>query len=135
VFIYGAACQSLLAIGSILLWRGLLSNRATLIDSIRGSSPSFSEFMKAILGGAELTWKQWFISWCRYPGGRSEKDFFYPLAIAAMLVGGAAYRWYLGLEWFGFAPINRVVVAIGSVVLGLAVYFTWAWHAVRRSPR
>jgi hypothetical protein len=134
VFVYGAVCQSLLAIGSILLWRGLLSHRATIIDSIRDYSQSFPEFMKAILGGAKLTWKQWIIPWHRYRGDRSEKYFYYPWPIAAILVGGAVQRWYLGLEWFGFAPGNRVVVGISSTVLGLAVYFSWAWHAVRRSP-
>jgi hypothetical protein len=135
VLVYGALCQSLLAIGSVLLWRGLLSHRATIIDSIRGSSRSFPEFMKAILGGAKVTWKQWIIPWCRSRGDRSERYFYYPWPIAAILVGGAAYRWYLGLEWFGFAPGNRVVVGISSVILGLAVYFSWAWHAVRPSPR
>jgi hypothetical protein len=135
VLVYGALCQTLLAIGSILLWRGLLSHRATIIDSIRESSRSFPGFMKAILGGAKVTWKQWIIPWRRYRGDRSEKYFYYPWPIAAMLVGAAAYRWYLGLEWFGFAPGNRVVVAISSMVLGLAVYFSWAWHAVRRSGR
>ena len=105
VLVYGALCQTLLAIGSILLWRGLLSHRATIIDSIRESSRSFPVFMKAILGRA------------RSPGNNGlfrgvdtgetvqrEKYFYYPWPIAAMLVGAAAYRWYLGLEWFGFAP-------------------------------
>jgi hypothetical protein len=134
VLVYGALCQSLLAIGSILLWRGLLAHRATIIDSIRDSSRSFPGFMKAILGGAKVTWKQWIIPWLRGRGDRSERYFYYPWLIAAMLVGSAAHRWYLGLEWFGFAPGQRIVVAISSVVLGLAVYFGWAWHAVRRPP-
>jgi hypothetical protein len=135
VLAYGAVCQSLLVIGTILLWRGLLAHRATLIESIRDSSGSFPGFMKAILGGAKLTWKQWILPWHRYRGDRSEKYFYYPWPIAAMLVGGAAHRWYLGLEWFGFAPGHRVVVGISSVVLGLAVYFGWAWHAVRHLTR
>jgi len=135
VLAYGAVCQSLLVIGSILLWRGLLAHRATLIESIRDSSGRFPGFMKAILGGAKLTWKQWILPWRSYRGDRSEKYFYYPWPIAAMLVGSAAYRWYLGLEWFGFAPGNRVVVGISSVVLGLAVYFGWAWHAVRQSTQ
>jgi hypothetical protein len=48
-----------------------------------------------------------------------------------MLLGSAAYRWYLGIEWFGFSPVNRAVVGVGSGLLGLAAYFCWAWRAVQ----
>jgi hypothetical protein len=136
VLAYGALGQTLLAVGSILLWGGLLSQRVTIIDSIRGSFESFPDFLKAILGAAKLTWKQWFFPrYFRHQGDRSEKYFYYPWPLAAMLVGGGAYRWYCGLEWFGFSPVNRVYVGVASMLLGLAGYFTWAWFAVQRANR
>ena len=50
--------------------------------------------------------------------------------------GAVAYRWYCGIEWFGFSPANRAVVGVGSALLGLAAYFGWAWRAVQRpAPR
>ncbi len=45
-----------------------------------------------------------------------------------------AYRWYLGLEWFGLVPISRIVVPVSLVVLALAVQFIWATRMSRASP-
>ncbi len=45
-----------------------------------------------------------------------------------------AYRWYLGLEWFGLVPISRIVVPVSLVVLALAVQFIWATRVSRASP-
>jgi hypothetical protein len=132
VLIYAGLCQSLLTLGSIFLWGGLLSQRITIVESIRGSFQTFPEFLKAILGGANVTWKQWCVPWISRPkGDRSAKYFYYPWPLAAMLLGSAAYRWYCGIEWFGFSPVNRAVVGAGSALLGLVAYFAWAWRAVQ----
>ncbi len=48
-----------------------------------------------------------------------------------MLLGSAAYRWYCGIQWFGFSPVNRVVVGLGSALFGVVAYFVWAWRAVQ----
>jgi hypothetical protein len=132
VLIYGGLCQSLLTLGSIFLWGGLLAQRVTIIESISGSFRSFPEFLKAILGGAKLTWKQWFFPWLfRYPHDRSEKYFYLPWPLATMLLGAAGYRWYCGIEWFGYSPLNRIVVGVCCLVLGVGSYFAWAWRAVQ----
>jgi hypothetical protein len=132
VLIYAGLCQGLLTLGSIFLWGGLLSQRLTIVESIRGSCHTFPEFLKAILGGANATWKQWCLPWVSRPKrDRSARFFYYPWPLAAMLLGSAAYRWYCGIEWFGFSPVNRAVVGVGSALLGLAAYFGWAWRAVQ----
>jgi hypothetical protein len=137
VLIYAGLCQSLLTLGSIFLWGGLLSQRLIIVESIRGSFHTFPEFLKAMLGGANATWKQWCLPWVSRPKrDRSARFFYYPWPLAAMLIGSAAYRWYCGIEWFGFSPANRAVVGVGSALLGLAAYFGWAWRAVQRpAPR
>jgi len=134
VLVYGALCQTLLTIGSIFLWGALLSQRVTIVDSVRDSSPTFPKFMKAILGGANKSWKQiFFPRLFRYHGDRSARYFYTLWVLAALLVGGAGFRWYLGLEWFGFSPLNREFVGVASMLLGLAGYFAWTWRAVQRA--
>jgi hypothetical protein len=64
--------------------------------------------------------------------GILRSDSSYVWVLTVMWVAGAAYRWYVGLEWFGFSPGNSVYVAIIAMVTGLALYVVWVQREVQR---
>jgi hypothetical protein len=129
VYAYGAVYQVLIVALVCLLWLGLLRHWAALVDSVRGHRGLF-DFLKAASGGAELSYRQWLL-----PLRAAEFPWAFHLAwlLAATLLGGSAYRWHLGLEWFGVVPHGwRQVVLWTSVSVGCVAYLAWLWRAASR---
>jgi len=54
-------------------------------------------------------------------------------SLGALAIGAFAYRWYLGLEWFGWVPISRTVAPLACMALAWLALYGWANH--RLTPR
>ena len=125
VYSYALVCQSL-CIGFIgILWAGLLRHRHSIRDSVSGHH-SFVAFVKAANGGSNLSWRQFLM-----PMRVSELPHAYHVLwlTVVVLVAMSAYRWYLGLEWFGIHYGAGVWIATAAVLLGLTLYLAWLWRA------
>jgi hypothetical protein len=88
--------------------------------------------LKAATGGAKLTWRQWLLP-LTYDELHDAYHLFW--AMVAVAVAASAYRWYIGLAWFGLVPPARVfvpVVACIACLAGLATYVLWLWSAARQ---
>jgi len=127
----GAVGQIASTASLVCAWAGLLRHRHLILADIPIDGAVLPT-LKAATGGANRTWRQWLLP-LRY----AELPDAYHLwwATAAVLVAGSAYRWYLGLEWFGLVPFawanGRVVVAVVACTAGLAAYVLWLSAAAR----
>jgi hypothetical protein len=127
VYAVGGLCQGLYILLLCLLWTGLLRHQGFLLKSLRDEQSSMT-FLKAATGGHKLTWRQWLLPLhlSDMPDAR-----FGVWVFAVILLAASANRWYLGLEWFGFAPGWHLHVGLGAILVGLCVYFIWLWRASR----
>jgi hypothetical protein len=127
VFVFAGVGQSLWLLTLCALWLALLRHRTAIAASVSGSS-SLLLFIKAATGGAELTWRQWALP-LRYSELPDPYHLCWP--IVALAIASSADRWYLGLGWFGIAPVPRWQVFTVALLAGLAGYFVWLWYASR----
>lgn len=128
VFVYGFVCQVLYVSVQCISWLAFLRHRSTILASLRGFQSRLL-FIKAATGGANLTWRQWFIPlrWSELP------QMYYAFWLLAMLMlVGSVDRWYLGFSWFELVPRIRWQVMTLTVIGGIACYLTWLWHASRK---
>jgi hypothetical protein len=129
VYWYAGVCQPLFLACLAFLWVGLLRHRHSIENSVRGVQ-TFLQLVKAATGGSSLTWRQWLL-----PLKFSELPNAYHLLwfVAVGLLAGSIDRWYLGAQWFGFVPGNRLLVVSVAVVGALGFYFVCLWRAVRKA--
>jgi hypothetical protein len=126
VYAYGAIMQALLAVAGCTLWGAFLRHRDTWLRTTWASDPrSFLQFLKAALGGARMSWRQFFL-----PLTLSEVKLFsfyhvFWLFVPLML-GGTVERWYLGCSWFRLLPdVDHYWVLAGGLLLGLVAFLVW----------
>lgn len=129
VYVYAGFCQFAFALLICLLWAGLLRHRKSIVHSVRDCTGPMQIF-KALTGGARLTWRQWL---CPLRLADLPDFSTYVWVLTVMWVAGAAYRWYLGLEWFGFSPVDRLYVGVITPLAGIAAYVAWVYRAAQRA--
>ena len=124
VIMYGVIAQGLFVLLLCILWAAFLRHRQILIASARSKNPkSVMAFVKAGLGAAHLSWRQYF-----FPLKPSDLPTAYHMvwAMTAVLVGGSLYRWYLGLAWLGAFPWSWSIAVLVIVFLLVSlVYMAW----------
>lgn len=49
-------------------------------------------------------------------------------SLGALTLGVFAYRWYLGLEWFGWVPVSRAWAPLACMALAWLALYGWACH-------
>jgi hypothetical protein len=131
VYLYGALTQALFIGLATVLWFGLLTHRSTLIASMPPHG-SLLAYLKAGTGGRHLTYRQW-----TFPLTYSELPCAYHLAWfgAVACVAMSAYRFYLALEWYEYAPRDTLWVRLiaPSVLLVVACVWYAAWLRAARA--
>ena len=127
VYLFGAACQVLVVVVSCLLTIAVLRHRRRLIDSVRYTR-SITELLKHLIGGRHLTYRQWLLP-MRY--SELPEIEFYTWFAGPILLTHSIYRFYLGLEWFGFVSGMRLIVGCSSALLGITIYCLFLWKASR----
>lgn len=124
VYWYTILAQGLFTTFICLFWAAFLRHRLTLILSARSAGASGKlAFLKAALGGGELTWRQFL-----FPIRLSElpAPFHVAWLVMAMLMGMGPYRLYLGLCWLGFGSFaHQVAACAAAVTLSTLTYFVW----------
>jgi hypothetical protein len=124
VYWYAIVAQGLYTAVICLLWGALLRHRLTLLFSARrGGASGKPAFLKAALGGGELTWRQFL-----FPIRFSELPTAYHMVwlFCAVLMGTGPYRVYLGLCWLGWASFEHELAACTiAITLTTATYFAW----------
>jgi hypothetical protein len=125
VYAYGLVAQVLIQLLALILWVGFLRHQEALVTLARGANPqSIIDFTKALLGGAHLTRRQFF-----FPLRLSELPKSYNLVwiLPVMWVTISPYRWHLGLEWLGMAPISRTRAAVFWFMVSQLICSAWIW--------
>jgi hypothetical protein len=125
VYVYGLVAQVLIQLLALILWVGFLRHQETLVTLARETkSESTIDFTKALLGGAHLTRRQFF-----FPLRLSELPKSYNLVwiLPVMWVTISPYRWHLGLEWLGMAPISRTSAAVLWFMVSQLICSAWIW--------
>ncbi|HEY9254186.1 MAG TPA: hypothetical protein VIP30_06590 [Stenotrophomonas sp.] len=56
------------------------------------------------------------------------------VALGPFALAWAAYRVWLGLEWFGWAPLSRVLIPIGVLLGTYLLLWHWARRQLQQSP-
>jgi hypothetical protein len=123
VVVYGIVSEVLFASLVCTLWAAFLRHRKALITSARSNNPkSASDFIKAAVGVAHLSSRQFFL-----PHKTSELPTSYHIVwlVMAGLVGGCSFRWYLGLSWLDLVSVPCPVVLVVSVGLPIIAYYAW----------
>ncbi len=130
VYAYAILAKGLLMTLKALLWLGLLRHRTALAACL-GRPRSTLQFLKAVAGGARLSWRQFLM-----PLRPSELPRAYPLLwlLAVVLVGEELESWYLGLAWCGQVPGPSWPAGLAGIAIALAAYVLWLWRASRAGP-
>lgn len=126
VTLYGIASQIALVIFICAWWAAFLKHKETLVALAKSKNEqSRFGFLKAAMGGAHLSWRQFFL-----PFKFSELPTSYYLVwiLPVCFVWGSLYRWYLGFNWLGFVSLPLLLVASISVVIPFIGYTIWLWN-------
>jgi hypothetical protein len=125
VYLFAAISQVLFVGLTMVLWRGLLKHRHTLVATMPPHG-SLLAYLKAGTGGRELSYRQWLC-----PLTFSELPWAYHFAwwIGVSFVAASAYRFYLALEWYRVVPVYPLWVRFiaPAVVFFLACRWYAAW--------
>lgn len=119
VYVYCWICNWAHQAIVVLLWAALLRHRETIVGQYKYCS---------LCRAATRHGRSWLASF-RSAYFPVMYGLVWPLAVIS--VAGGAYRWYLGLEWFGVFVGHGTHVAAVSGLIGVAVYCTWVRRAVR----
>jgi hypothetical protein len=102
VYVYVLVGQVLLVALLCIFWATFLRHYGVVLRTAYRSQPrSRWEFLKAVLGGSRLSWRQFLVAYkpSELPSAYHVAwfiCFYYPALMLA--------RWYAGLEWFGVVP-------------------------------
>lgn len=132
VIAFGIVAQVLMTAFLVTLWAGVLKHRPVLLASAeRSNSKNVFEFIKAGVGAADLTWRQAFFPFTYSELPRAYHFIWY---IATVFVVMWAYRWSLGLAWFGHLswPATKIV-ALTAAALGITLHSLWLAASYKRS--
>lgn len=124
IYWYAIVGQGLFTAFICLFWAAFLRNRLTLILSAwRAAASGKAAFVKAALGGGQLTWRQFL-----FPMRISELPTAYHMAwlFSAVLMAMGPYRLYLGLCWLGWGSFTYHVAACAvAMLLTTSCYLAW----------
>ncbi len=134
VYAYGVLMQLLVALSMCILWIAFMRHRWIVADtSYQHGQQSFLHFFKAATGGSRLSWRQWLLplSYADLPS-----CYYVVWALAPLVLGAAAYRWFLGLAWFGIVPhVSRLIVGMPLIVLSFLGYVGWLYVVYKQHRR
>lgn len=119
----GGIGQAALALALCMLWLNFLRRR--------------EDYLRWLLAGNTRTplWMRLFGA--RTPSltnvllGRDGEPGVQVVALGPYALAAAGYRLWLGLEWFGWAPLSRVVAPVACVLVTFAVLRCWAQRRLR----
>ena len=128
---YGFATQSLYVLFACTLWAAFLRHLDVVIALADRSRPkSYLEFVKAMTGGGQLSWRQYLLP---MKPGEFSKPYFLVWILPIFWVGLSPYRWFLALEWLGMAPMPRNSFVAFLVIAILLLYLVWLWYEYLKS--
>ncbi|HEY0333105.1 MAG TPA: hypothetical protein VGC74_05260 [Stenotrophomonas sp.] len=123
VKLFGLVAQVMLMLGAAMLWGNFCVRREWYLRRLDALGDGSLSLHLLGLGRASLV------------GVMLGVGSDIPLLVStlgALMPGAFAYRWYLGLEWFGWVPISRIWAPLGCV--GAAWLALYAWTSYRLTP-
>lgn len=125
VILYGIVSQIALVAFICILWAAFLKHKETLIALVKGKNErSGWEFIKAALGGAHLSWRQFLMP---YKFSEFPTSYYMLWLVPIGFVGGCLYRWYLGFNWLGLVSLPRLLLAF-ILAIPFIGYTIWLWN-------
>ena len=125
VILHGLVSQVSFVLFVCILWAAFLKHKDTLIALARSKNAlSGWEFIKAALGGAHLSWRQFLMP---YKFSEFPTPYYLLWPIPVCLIWAGLHRWYLGFVWLGLPSLSLAVSIAFATGLPLAGYIIWLW--------
>ena len=125
VKLLGLAAQAILLVAASMLWINFCARRAWYLrrlDALGDGSLSLH-----LLGQGQASVAGVLL-------GRGTDLAVLVSTLGALVPGAFAYRWYLGLEWFGWVPVSRGWAPVGCVALAWLALYAWASYRLTPPP-
>jgi hypothetical protein len=132
VVILGTVTEILFASLICILWAAFLRHRQVLIASVWNRGPTaITEFIEVAIGVGHLAYRQLLL-----PRKASDlpSSYHFVWFMTAGLVGGHAFRWYLGLSCLGWVAGPWIIALVVSVALPMAAYYFWLGLEYMKHP-
>jgi len=123
VIAYGILAQVLWVILICILWAAFLKHKNAYLALVKEKNArSGWDFIKAALGGAHLSWRQFLLPLKikEFP-----TSYYWFWMFPVLFVGISLHRWYLGFVWMGMINFSSFGVALISSVLAFVAYLVW----------
>jgi hypothetical protein len=121
VLLLGAIAQIFLVFTSIMIWLNLMIRLRWYERMVR--RPGSSGLLGKLFGVPERGFM--------FLMGKQLDPEIAICGLGFLVIPMFAYRWYLGLEWFGVVPISRILVPVSMLVVTLAIQLLWASRVSR----
>lgn len=126
VIIYGIFSQIAFVAFVCILWAAFLKHKDTFLSLVKSKKEqSGLGFIKAAMGGAHLSWRQFFLP---YSISEFPTSYYLVWLLPVLFVGGSLYRWYLGFNWLGLLSLSAVLVISVSIAIPFVGYIIWLWR-------
>lgn len=126
VIFYGIVSQIAFVVFVCIMWAAFLKHKDTFLALVKcRKEQSGLGFIKAAMGGANLSWRQFFI-----PFSISEfpTSYYIVWLLPVLFVGESLYRWYLGFNWLGLISLPSILVISVSIAISSLGYLIWLWR-------
>ena len=127
VIIYGLVSQIAYVVFVCVLWAAFLKHKNTYLALVKGKKEQTGlGFIKAAMGGAHLSWKQFLgpVRISEFP-----TSYYLVWQLPVLLVGTSLHRWYLGFAWLRIPPLPSVLERVLAISLSIAIpiigYIIW----------
>lgn len=125
VKVIGVTAQALLLVCGLLLWCNFHARREWYLAQL--SDVGDGSLSRRMLGWRDLSLGSMLL-------GRGGDAAVQVCTLGAVSLGVFAYRWYLGLEWFGLVPISRTVAPVACLLLAWLALYSWVCHRLSHRP-
>jgi hypothetical protein len=132
VIFHGTISQIAFVLFVCILWAAFLKHKDTMIALTKSKNEQSGwGFIKAALGGAHLSWRQFLIP---YKFSEFPIPYYLLWPIPVCLIWAGIHRWYLGFVWLGLPSLPLDVTVTFATVLPLVGYIIWLWNKYMSKP-
>ena len=131
VIIYGMASQIAFVVFICVLWAAFLKHKDTFLALVKSKNEqSGLGFIKAAMGGAHLSWRQFFLP---FTISEFPTSYYMVWVLSVCFVWGNLYRWYLGFNWLGLPSLPLALAISISIVIPFFGYIIWLWREFNKT--
>jgi hypothetical protein len=131
VMIYGIVFQVAFVVFVCVLWAAFLKHKETYIALVSNNSEkSYLGFIKAAMGGAHLSWRQFFLP---LKIDELPTTYYFVWILPICFIWASLLRWYLGFNRLGLVSFPLSLVLIISIAVPIIGYLIWLWLEYKKA--